>query len=65
MEELLLGTLFSDDELDIVDEQDIIVAVFFTKFRGGGIVLIPDGVNQLIGKGFRGELKNFRIRGVF
>ena len=46
MEKLLLGTFFSNDELDIVNEEDVVGPVFFTEFRGGNVVLITDGVDQ-------------------
>ena len=39
MEELLLGAFLTYDELDIVDEKDIVVSVFFPEFRGGYVVL--------------------------
>ena len=57
MEELLLGAFLTYDELDIVDEKDIVVSVFFPEFRGGYVVLITDSVNQLVGKGFRGDVQ--------
>ena len=38
MEKFFLGTFFADDELDIIDQKNIIISVFFTEFRGGNIV---------------------------
>ena len=42
MEELLLGAFLTYDELDIVDEKDIVVSVFFPEFRGGYVVFITE-----------------------
>ena len=64
MEKFLLGTFFSDDELDIIDEKHVVIAVFFPKFRGGDVILVSDGVDQFVGKGFGGNVKDLRIRGV-
>ena len=65
MEKFLLGTFFSDDELDIVDEQGVVVPVFFPKFRGGDVVFVTDGVDQLIGEFFRGNIQNLGVFVVF
>lgn len=54
----LLGTFFSDNKLDIVDQKHVIVSVFFTEFRGGNVVLITDGVDQLIGEFLRGHIED-------
>ena len=58
MEKLLLGTFFSNDELDIVNEEDVVGPVFFTEFRGGNVVLITDGVDQLICEFLRGHIED-------
>ena len=50
MEKFFLSTFFSYDKLDIINKKNIIVAVFFSKFRGGDIVFVPDRINQLIRK---------------
>ena len=57
MEKFLLCAFLTYDELDIVDEKDIVVPVFFPEFRGGYVVLITDSVNQLVGKGFLGDVQ--------
>ena len=46
MEKFFLGTFFADDELDIIDQKNIIISVFFTEFRGGNIVFVTDRVDQ-------------------
>ena len=65
MEKLLLGTFFSDNKLDIVYEENINISVFFTKLRGGYIIFVPDGLDQLVGELFTGHIENlgriFRI----
>ena len=50
VEKFLLSTLLADNKLYIVDEQHIVVSVFFPEFGGCDIVLVPDGIDQLIGK---------------
>ena len=50
MEKFLLCTFFSYDELDIVNQQNIVIPVFFTEFCGGDVVFITDRINQLIRK---------------
>ena len=47
MEELLLGALLAGDKLDIVDRQQVGLAVLFLKFGGGAVA---DGQNQLVGE---------------
>ena len=58
MEKFFLGTFLADDELDIIDQKNIIISVFFTEFRGGNVVLITDGVDQLIGEFLRGHIED-------
>ena len=53
MEKFLLGTFLSYNELDIINKKDVIIAVFFTEFRGGNVVFVTDRIDQLVGKGFR------------
>ena len=50
MEKFLLSTFLADDELDIVDEKYVDVAVFFPEFGHTGVVAVTDGINQFIGK---------------
>ena len=55
MEKFLLGTFLSYNELDIINKKDVIIAVFFTEFRGGNVVFVTDRIDQLVGKGFRAD----------
>ena len=56
MEKFLLGTFLSNNKLNIVNQENIIVPVLFTEFGGGGIVLVPDGIDQLIGEFLGGDV---------
>ena len=56
MEKFLLGTFLTDNKLDIVDQKHIVVTVFLTEFRGGNIVFVTDGIDQLIGKFLRSHV---------
>ena len=50
MEEFLLRTFLTDNKLNIIDQQNVVVSVLFPEFRGGNIVFIPDRIDQLIGE---------------
>ena len=39
MEKFFLCRFLTDNKLDIIDEEDVVVSVFFTELRGGNIVL--------------------------
>ena len=56
VEKFLLSTLLADNKLYIVDEQHIVVSVFFPEFGGCDIVLVPDGIDQLIGEFLGGNV---------
>ena len=58
MEKFLLGTLLSYNKLDIIDQENVVVAVFFPKLCGGNIIFVSDRVDQLIGKGLGTDVKN-------
>ena len=65
MEEFFLGTFLANDKLDIIDEKNIIISVFFTEFRGGNIIFIPDRIDQLVGKLLTGNIENLGLRIIF
>ena len=65
MEKFLLGTLLSYNKLDIIDQENVVVAVFFPKLCGGNIIFVSDCVDQLIGKGLGTDVKNLGFRVVF
>ena len=65
MEKFLLGTLLSYNKLDIIDQENVVVAVFFPKLCGGNIIFVSDRVDQLIGKGLGTDVKNLGFRVVF
>ena len=65
MEEFFLGTFFADDELDIIDQKNIIISVFFTEFRGGNIVFVTDRVDQFVRKFFGSHVQDLCARVIF
>ena len=65
MEKFFLGTFLTDDKLDIINEEHIVIAVLFPEFRGGYVVFVTDGIDQLIGKGLRCDVKDLGIGVVF
>ena len=56
MEKFLLGALLADDKLNIVEEENIVVPVFLPELCGGDIVLVPDGIDQLVGEFLAGHV---------
>jgi hypothetical protein len=56
MEKLCLSSLFSRNKLDVIDEKNINLSKFISKFIH---LLIADRVNELIGKFFRGQITDF------
>ena len=65
MEKFFLGTFFADDELDIIDQKNIIISVFFTEFRGGNIVFVTDRVDQFVRKFFGSHVQDLCARVIF
>ena len=61
MEKFFLGTFFADDELDIIDQKNIIISVFFTEFRGGNIVFVTDRVDQFVRKFFGSHIQAQKV----
>ena len=59
MEKLLLSGRFARNELDIVDHQHVNRAHLLAEFLIG---LLGDGVNQLIGEIFGGDIEQLRAR---
>ena len=53
VEELLLERFFVLHELDVVDEQDVALAVAALEGRGG---VVPDGVDELVQEGLGGDV---------
>ena len=47
MEEFFLGGVFASDELNIIDQEHVHLAIFFAEGRGG---FVADGVDQVVGK---------------
>ena len=58
MEKFLLGTFLPYNKLDIINKKNIIIAVFFTEFRSSNVIFVTDRIDQLIGKGFRADIKD-------
>jgi hypothetical protein len=58
MKKLLLGSLLAGEELDIVNKKNIYFPVAIAKiFRG----LIANGINPMIDKSFRGDIRDFNF----
>ena len=62
MEEFLLRTLFTDDELDIVNKEHVNVSVFLAELGHCHVVAVTDGVDQFICKIFTGDVENLGLR---
>src|SRR5215475_14063940 len=60
MEKLLLSSLLSGDELDVVDEEEVDIAVLGTKLRRS---IVADGVDELVGEALRREVEQAK-RGI-
>ena len=58
VEEFLLGTLFSYDKLDIVNEKDVVVPVFVPEIRHGILLWILQRLDQLVCKGLTGHVED-------
>ena len=56
VEKFLLRALLSYNKLNIVDQENVVVSVLFAELRGGDIVFITDGVDQLVGELFAGHV---------
>src|SRR5262245_63748394 len=60
MEELLLRPLLAGNELDVVDEEEVDVAIFGAKLRRS---IVADGVDELVGEALRREVEQAK-RGI-
>ena len=58
VKELFLGATFIGEDLDIIDEEDIGLAVAFPEFEEG---IILDGVDEVVGEGFAGDVDDFGL----
>ena len=65
MEKFLLSTFLADDKLNIVNEQHVVVSVFFPEFRGRNIIFVPDGIDQFVGEFLTGYVEDLCFRIVF
>ena len=55
VEEFLLGAFLAGEELDVVDEQDIGLAVFFAEFHQRAVL---DGIDELVRELLAGEVND-------
>jgi len=59
VKELFLGGILASDELNIVYQEHIHLAIFFTECRGG---FVADGIDQVVGEFLRGNIEhNFSL----
>ena len=65
MEKFLLGTFLTDDELHVVDEQHVDVPVFLTETGHTGGIAHSQGLDQLVGEVFTGDVEYLHIRVFF
>ena len=65
MEKFFLCRFLTDNKLDIIDEEDVVVSVFFTELRGGNIVFVPDRIDQFVRKLLTCNVENLRFWIVF
>ena len=50
MEEFFLCTFLADNKLNIIDQQNVVRPVLIAELSRREVVLITDGINQLIGE---------------
>ena len=65
MEEFFLCTFLTDNELNIIDQQNVVRPVLIAELSRREVVLITDGINQLIGEFLTRYIKNLCIRVIF
>jgi hypothetical protein len=56
VEESLLGLIFSLQELNVVNQQNVNIPIFGLKSRAS---VVLDGINEVVGELFRGNVTNF------
>ena len=62
MEKFFLRGFFSYNELDIINKKYVNIAVFLTKTGSCSVVVVTDGFDQFIRKGFTGHIKYLCFR---
>ena len=58
VEEFFLGGILAGDKLDIVDEQDVNIAIAIAKFFG---LLATNGVDEIVGEFFARDIQHVDI----
>ena len=62
MEELFLCSFLTYNKLDIIDQQNIKLTVTVTEVGRRHVVLVSDGIDELVNEGFRGDITDLRVR---
>ena len=62
MEKLFLCSFLTYNKLDIIDQQNIKLAVTVTEVGRRHVVLVSDGIDELVNEGFRGDITDLRVR---
>ena len=62
MEKFFLRGFFSYNELDIINKKYVNIAVFLAKTGSCSVVVVTDGLDQLIRKRFTGHIKHLGFR---
>ena len=65
MEKFLLCGFFSYNKLNIIDEKNVDISVFFTEFTHCRVISVSDGFDQLVGKFLTGYIQNTAVFVVF
>ena len=65
MEKFLLCGFLSYNKLNIIDEKNINISVFFTEFTHCSIVSVSNGFDQFVGKFLTGYIENPAVLVVF
>ncbi len=61
MEKFFLCGFFSYNKLNIIDEKNVNIPVFFTEFAHCRIISVSDGFDQLVGKFLTGYIEKTRL----
>ena len=65
VEEFFLGTFLSDNKLDVVDQKNVVVPVFFTERSHGKFIAVftdLQRIDQFIGKSLTCDIQHMFIR---
>ena len=65
MEKFFLCRFFSYNKLNVIDQKNINISVFFTEFGHSRVISVSDGFDQFIGEFFAGYIQNFAVFIVF